>query len=294
VNAGRSCSRFGSGWSIAAKFRLAHTFNLMTNASALPASLITIPLSHYCEKARWALDWVAFPYREEPHAPLFHRLATKRKDGGTVPVMVDATSRFVDSTEILVRADAVSGGGLLYPCDAVRRREVDVLEERFDTELGPHTRRWAYAHLLPHAKLLRSLWARNVPWLEARLLPVITPLALRLVYAAYKITPESAQRSLERVQNVFRQVDQQLSDGRRFLTGDRFTAADLTFAALAAPVLLPVECCAVQPTLETVPAAMREEILRFRNTDAGRFALRLYSQERGRSPAATHSFKEPW
>ena len=250
---------------------------------AVPASLITIPLSHYCEKARWALDRVAFPYREEPHAPLFHRLATKRKDGGTVPVMVAATSRFVDSTEILVHADVVSGGGLLYPCDEVLRREVDVLEERFDTELGPHTRRWAYGHLLPNANLLRSLWARNVPWLEARLLPVITPLAIRLVYAAYRITPESAQRSLERVRSVFRQVDQQLSDGRKFLTGDRFTAADLTFAALAAPVLLPVECRAVQPTLETVPAAMREEILRFRNTDAGRFALRLFSQERGRT-----------
>jgi glutathione S-transferase len=263
--------------------------DLMTNGSSVPASLITIPLSHYCEKARWALDRVAFPYREEPHAPLFHRLATKRKDGGTVPVMVDATSRIVDSTEILVHADAVSGGGLLYPWDAVLRREVDVLEERFDTELGPHTRRWAYGHLLPHAKLLRSLWARNVPWLEARLLPMITPLALRLVYAAYKITPESAQRSLERVRSVFRQVDQQLGDGRRFLTGDSFTAADLTFAALAAPVLLPIECCAVQPTLETVPAAMREEILRFRNTDAGRFALRLFSQERGRSSATTHS-----
>ena len=153
----------------------------------------------------------------------------------------------------------------------------------FDTELGPHTRRWAYGHLLSNPNLLRSLWARNVPWLEARLLPVITPLVIRLVYAAYRITPESTQRSLERVRSVFRQVDQQLSDGRKFLTGDRFTAADLAFAALAAPVLLPVECRAVQPTLETVPAAMQDEILRFRNTDAGRFALRLFSQERGRS-----------
>ena len=30
-----------------------------------------------------------------------------------------------------------------------------------------------------------------------------------------------------------------LADGRPFLLGDRFTAADLTFAALAAPVVLP-------------------------------------------------------
>jgi hypothetical protein len=67
------------------------------------ATLITIPLSHYCEKARWALDRVALPYREEPHAPLLHRLATQRNDGGTVPVLVHGSSRFSDSTDILVR-----------------------------------------------------------------------------------------------------------------------------------------------------------------------------------------------
>jgi glutathione S-transferase len=60
----------------------------MSNRNAGPAILITIPLSHYCEKVRWALDRVALPYREEPHAPLLHRLATKRNDGGTVPALV--------------------------------------------------------------------------------------------------------------------------------------------------------------------------------------------------------------
>jgi glutathione S-transferase len=66
------------------------------------------------------------------------------------------------------------------------------------------------------------------------------------------------------------------------LVGGRFSAADLTFAALAAPVLLPVECRAVQPTLDEAPAGMREEIVRLRTTVAGRFALRLFAQERGR------------
>lgn len=131
----------------------------MTNSNRAPAILITIPLSHYCEKARWALDRVALPYREEPHAPLLHRLATKRNERGTVPVLVHESNRFADSTDILKHADAVCGGDLLYPRDAELRREVDALEERFDTELGPHTRRWAYAQ----AKSIRSLWARGVP-----------------------------------------------------------------------------------------------------------------------------------
>ncbi len=258
----------------------------MTSCHGTPAILITIPLSHYCEKARWALDRVALPYREEPHAPLLHRLATKRHVRGTVPVLVHTGSRFSDSTDILKHVDTVSGGDRLYPLDAELRRDVEELEERFDRGLGPHTRRWAYGQALAQTNSLRSLWARDVPPLEATVIQVITPLVRRLVRRGYKITPENAQRSLERVRDVFRQVDGLLSDGRRFLAGERFTAADLTFAALAAPVLLPAECRAVQPALDDVPAAMCEEILRFRETEAGQFALRMFTQERGHTVAA--------
>jgi glutathione S-transferase len=253
----------------------------MTNRNTGTAILITVPLSHYCEKVRWALDRVALPYREEPHAPLLHRLATSRNDGGTVPVLVHGSTRFLDSTDILVHADEISGGDILYPCDAALRRDVVALEDRFDTELGPHTRRWAYGQLLPHTRLLTALWSRGVPRHEALLLRAIAPVVRRLVHAAYKITPDSTQRSLERVRGIFRHVEEQMSDGRRFLTGERFTAADLTFAALAAPMLLPGECRAVQPAIDDLPPAMHEEVLRLRNTVAGQFALRLFSQERG-------------
>ncbi len=251
-----------------------------------PAVLITIPLSHFCEKARWALDRAGLPYREEPHAPLLSRLAMWRGDRGTVPALVHGGRRFNDSTEILVHADAVCGGCLLYPRDAALRSEIGALVEHFDTELGSHTRRWVYSQLLPHTKLLRSLWSRGVPWIEASMIPVMAPFARLMVRKGYKITPESAQRSLERVRGIFRNVDERLGDGRRFLAGDRFTAADLTFAALAAPVLLPAECRAVQPTLEEVPARIREEVGSLRGTAAGRLALRLFAQERGRAVVA--------
>jgi glutathione S-transferase len=240
------------------------------------ATFITIPLSHYCEKARWALDRAALPYKEEPHAPLFSRMA-----GGTVPALVHGGKRFSDSTDILVHADEFRGGDFLYPRDVALRKEVDALEEKFDTELGPHTRRWAYAQILPHLKQLRSLWSRDVPRLEGVAIKLIAPLTRPLVRKAYKITTEGAQRSLDRVRSLFEDVRTRLGDGHRFLAGDRFTAADLTFAALAAPMLLPPGCRAVQPTIEDIPAAMRDEVLRLRDTDAGRFALRLFAQERG-------------
>lgn len=262
----------------------------VANGNTAPAILITMPHSHYSEKARWALDWLALPYREEPHVPLLHRFATSRNGGQSVPLLVHGTNRFVDSTDIVMHADAVCGGDLLYPRDATLRREVEALEERFDNELGPHSRRWAYAQLLPEARLLRQVMSRGVPRLEANLLPVLMPLVRKLVRAALRITPESARRSLEHVRHVFREVDERLGDGRQFLVGENFSAADLTFAALAAPVLFPVGYRAAYPELDEVPAAMREEVLRLRDTDAGRFAVQLFSQERnGSSVAPRHN-----
>ena len=43
-----------------------------------PIKLITIPVSHYCEKVRWALNRVDIPFIEEPHMPPFHRFATRK------------------------------------------------------------------------------------------------------------------------------------------------------------------------------------------------------------------------
>ncbi len=65
------------------------------------ARFVTIPLSHYCERARWALDLSGIRYREESHVPLFHRIATSRAGGRTVPVLVIGRDIFDDSAAIV-------------------------------------------------------------------------------------------------------------------------------------------------------------------------------------------------
>jgi glutathione S-transferase len=246
-----------------------------------PAVLITIPLSHYCEKARWALDRVGLPYREEAHAPLLHRLATRRYRGGSVPILVHKECSLVDSRAILEFANSQGGDDRLYPRNGALRQEVLALEEQFDSQLGPHTRRWAYGHLLAHPALLRAVWSRGVPRVEAIALSLILPVVRRLVRSAYRVTEQGTRRSLERVRECFGEVEQRLVDGRPYLVAGRFTAADLSFAALAAPVLLPVESGAVQPEWRSLPAAMQAEIAGFRRSVAGQFALRMFAEERG-------------
>ncbi len=98
-----------------------------------------------------------------------------------------------------------------------------------------------------------------------------------------RIDAERAQKSEARINDVFDEVDARLARGGKYLVGDRLTAADLTFAALAAPVLLPPEYGWPLPAADQGPPERRALLERFRSRAAGRFALALYRDERQRS-----------
>jgi glutathione S-transferase len=85
---------------------------------------------------------------------------------------------------------------------------------------------------------------------------------------------------------VFDAVADRLADGRRRLVGDRLTAADLTFAALAAAVLMPPEYSVPLPQPDELPAAMAATVRELREHPAGAYALELFRTERARQPRA--------
>lgn len=94
------------------------------------------------------------------------------------------------------------------------------------------------------------------------------------------ISPQGGTEALQEVRRCFDAVGELLADGRRYLTGDAFTAADLSFASLAAPAVGQPYGSAPGLGGDT-PAAMRAEIEELRAHPAGRFALRLWAEERG-------------
>lgn len=248
----------------------------MNPAPTNGALLITMPHSHYAEKARWALDYLALPYVERPQLPLFHRFATRPRGGTSVPLLVQGGRTLADSSAIIRWADEAVGGDALLPREEASRSDVLALEERFNKVLGVHTRRWGYAQLLGRRDIIASMVTRSVPRVQALFAPLVLPVFRPLVKRAFDITPETTKRSRERIDAVFEEVSGRLADGRPFLVGERFSAADLTFAALSAPVLLPPECPAYE-TVTGIPAAMRDGVDRWRATAAGRFGLAMYA-----------------
>ncbi|MEA2438274.1 MAG: glutathione S-transferase, partial [Thermoleophilaceae bacterium] len=154
------------------------------------------------------------------------------------------------------------------------------LERDFDERLGPHGRRWMYDAIRGDSGLVQKYGVTGVPAWERRVVPAGFGLVAKVIDRYLKITPESAAASLRVAREVFDSVAERLSDGRPFLVGERFTAADLTFAALAAPVLVPPEYGVPLPQPDELPARMAEVVLELRSHPAGEFALRMYREER--------------
>jgi glutathione S-transferase len=128
--------------------------------------------------------------------------------------------------------------------------------------------------------LVQKYGVTGVPAWERRAVPVGFGMVAMVIDRYLKITPESAATSLRITREVFDSVAERLSDGRSFLLGERFSAADLTFASLAAPVVVPPEYGVPLPQPDELPARMADVVRELRAHPAGQFALQMYSRER--------------
>ena len=240
--------------------------------------LVTLPFSHFCEKARWALDRAGLAYREDGHMPMLSWIAARRAGGGrTLPVLVTPDGPIGDSTEILAWCDAHGDAEPLFPAGGSLADEVRALEDDFDLRLGPHARRLAYAAVLPSKDAARSAYAYVPSW-QARTVEATFPIVRRLMFRLLKIDDAGVARSRAIVDATFDAVGARIADGRRYLAGDRFTAADLTFASLAAPVLSPARYGGPLPPRETWPRDFAAYVDGLRASPAGRFALAIYDE----------------
>ncbi len=244
--------------------------------------LVTIPISHFCEKARWGLERAGLDYEERRHIQIVHQIAARRAGGGkTAPVLATPAGVYSDSRSILRYADEhLPAHARLYPADRLERKEVLALEDRFDTGIGVEGRRWLYHEVFKDPKPFTPYNLTGVPAWERRVFPFVLAPAKLYINRYLDIDDATAARALERVDAELDAVAELLADGRRYLVGDRFSAADLAFAALCAPLVVPVEYGTPLPQPEVMPADMAERIRGWREHPAGRFALRLFADQR--------------
>jgi glutathione S-transferase len=244
-----------------------------------------LKVSNYNEKARWALDYKRLPHKRRAVMPERHRVVAKRLTGGrTFPILVLDGKALGESSEIIAALERLRPKPPLYPADTQTRRRALELEDYFDEELGPHSRVLALHHMLKDGGLFLGAFTPDLPASRRAVARVIFPLLRRRVRASMGVDERSVELAFDKVRAAGEVFRAELSPSG-YLAGEDFSVADLTLAALVAPLVAPPEFPYPQPQrdhplLEPVRRAL---------ADAGIFdwTLRMYARHRGQSVEIT-------
>ena len=251
------------------------------SVAAADPRLITLSISPFNELARWSLEHAGIPYREERQALALHTFASRRAGGrGTTPVLLAGGEVVPESAQIAEWADRrASPERRLFP-DGPAGGEVRELVRRFGEELGPAARRVIWKHLIRDIDLACRYWQQGLSPRQARWQPRAMKLARPLAKRALKLGEGDVAAAPATVRAYFDEVAERTADGGR-IVGDSLTAADISFASMASPAVLPEEGYPVRmPRPEDFPDEIAATIEELRAHPAGRYALRLYSEAR--------------
>ena len=248
--------------------------------------LVTLLPSVDVDLGRWLLQHWRIDYDEHPHAPVFHVLALKwygvgkedyplfiaegRKYGGIEAMVSGFDHRAAPENRLVPDADA----------EKALHDEVMNLQHEFRYGMGNGTVHWAYYHFLPRKDLTWAGFTTGVPWWETLFLVFGYGLIKSLMFKALGLGAADAEKALDKVRAGFDRCDDLLSDGRKYLAGDRLTLADLAFVTSGAPMVLAKGYGGHLPTIDKVPPEMSSVMNELRARPAGAFIQRIYDEHR--------------
>jgi glutathione S-transferase len=210
-----------------------------------PPLLWHLPISHFSEKARWALDWKRAPHRRRVMPPGLHPFAgllMTRGRGFTMPVLVADGGHIGDSTAIIEWLEERFPARPLYPADPAERARALELEDWFDENLGPAARQWGFNALLTEPEAVRAFAIKQTEWAPFDVpVAAFAPFAKAFLAVRYSTADEAGvEEARGMLLAALDKLEAEL-DGGEFLVGGRFSVADLTAAALFYPLVLPDE-----------------------------------------------------
>lgn len=221
--------------------------------------------SHFCERARWALDYAGIAYEEErwaigPHALHARRIAAR----SSLPIL-DTGAGIIQGSDALLDWCGIPDGD----------RE---LERRFVEEVAPLVRRYRYAGLLndPDSKVLDIL-LDGVDPAEATLARLAWPATRRMMIAGMRTQAEHLPDLDCQIAEALAWFGDVLAD-RRYLVGARFGRADLTAASLLSPLARP-EACPLYRQVQT-STAIEERLDEWSQAPALRWVEQMYTEHR--------------
>ena len=213
--------------------------------SAKPV-LWQISISHFSEKARWALEYKGVDHVRRSPLPGMHipiALWLSRGDSPTLPILELDGRVIADSTAVLAALEQAFPEPPLYPADPAGRARALALEDFFDEELGPHTRLLPFHELIQEPEMFAQAASEAVPGPLGQAKGFIG--AYARVYTSIRWGADNEDAAAAARRGIIAAIDrleaELKANGGDYLVGESFSVADLTAASLFYPLVVPPE-----------------------------------------------------
>ena len=238
-----------------------------------------IELSHYSEKARFALDYKGVGHRLRTPMVGTHQaiaVALTRSGHRRFPVLkFDGERAIGDSTAIVAALEERFPEPPLYPDDPDERARALLLEDYFDEQLAPAVRQFSFFQVFGERHGIADAIAPGRPAVN-RVLRWGEPLARTLIRSDYGANAEHEESSRAAILAAADRIEAEVQPSG-YLVGEAFSVADLTGAALFTPLLAPPGRPYLPKTSPPKFVALREEITA---RPAGQWVHEMYARHR--------------
>jgi glutathione S-transferase len=202
--------------------------------------LYTFQISHFSEKARFALDLSGISYEEKRLLPGAHIVTTRRlAKKSSVPILVDGKNIVQGSCAILDRLESHLGYGALAVAPENRAR-ADELEALADRAFGRGTQTIFYEKLLDSPDLVISMWTQRGPRWGRAFYKVMLRFIAPQIRKKYRVNAKDVAIARDTYTSAFDEMDRALG-GEKYFFGGKLSRVDITVAALLAPLVQPNE-----------------------------------------------------
>ncbi|MFW1857465.1 glutathione S-transferase family protein [Acinetobacter defluvii] len=241
--------------------------------------LYQFPLSLYCEKTRWNLDFKGLDYSCKNLLPGLHvfsawAIAQQR----SLPILRDNQQVIGDSTNIALYLENLYPQLPLIPSELAIQKQVLKYEQYFD-ELGDHVRRLCWSMVIDQPEIVEIFFNFTGYSPFQRFITHYSESILRLmIRKTFQIYQPQVINSNQKVTDALDLLEQHLNGNEKnYLVNNQFSLADLTAASMLAPLIGPENSPWADSRLPEVASQQRQEL---RDRIVGQWVLRIYHNYR--------------
>lgn len=203
--------------------------------------LYVFAISHYCEKARWALDNLGIAYELRHVAPGEHAEIAKKLGApkSSVPYLTADGKVIQGSSNIISWAETkFAAAKALTPLEG----ECGAIEKRIDDIAGVHVRRYYYSEaLVEYPSTVRPIFTRDLSLPKKVMITLAFGKIRKIMMARMDLGAQQGDESRTLLLGELDWIDSLLADGREYLVDNSFSRADIAVASILSPLVAPQE-----------------------------------------------------